>query len=235
MIDFHTHILPEMDDGSRSLEISREMLLTEYRQGVRELIFTPHYYANEEFPEHFLERRRKSLARVQEMLQHETWGSEMRIHVGAEVYYFSGMGSSSMLPQLCIEGTGVLLLEMPFSQWDRSVLTDVSKIIRKQKLTVVLAHIDRYWKWQKNGETWNEILRLPLYTQMNTETFLTWKKRIPGMKLLGDGRGILLGSDCHGMHRRPPDLAEAWEVIRKKAGSDVLEQIGLTERQVLPG
>lgn len=235
MIDFHTHILPGMDDGSHSLEESREMLLAEYRQGVRELVLTPHYYASEEFPEQFLQRRRKSLDSVQEMLQQETWGREMRIHVGAEVYYFSGMGSSEALPQLCIEGTDVLLLEMPFRQWDMTVLADVLKVLRYQKLTVVLAHIDRYWKWQKNREAWDEILLLPLYVQMNADVFLSWGKKILGMRLLRDGSGILLGSDCHDLNRRPPNLTEAWDIIRRKAGSDVLERISQTERQVLPG
>ena len=44
MTDQHTHILPGMDDGSRSPEMSLELLRAEAAQGVDTVILTPHYY-----------------------------------------------------------------------------------------------------------------------------------------------------------------------------------------------
>ena len=45
MIDFHSHILPEMDDGSKDAKMSLAMLQMEREQGVTEVVFTPHFYA----------------------------------------------------------------------------------------------------------------------------------------------------------------------------------------------
>ena len=48
MIDFHTHILPLMDDGSKSIEESIKMLKMLSAQGVKRIVATPHFYANDE-------------------------------------------------------------------------------------------------------------------------------------------------------------------------------------------
>ena len=55
MIDFHTHILPEMDDGSESVEESIQMLELSAGQGVKWMVATPHFYADREDPKTFLE------------------------------------------------------------------------------------------------------------------------------------------------------------------------------------
>ena len=66
MIDFHSHILPEMDDGAEDLETSLEMLRESRRQGVDIICSTSHFYADEEDPESFLTRRSDAYERLQE-------------------------------------------------------------------------------------------------------------------------------------------------------------------------
>lgn len=60
MIDFHTHILPKTDDGSRSTDESVKMLLALKEQGIDAVAATPHFYANDESVEDFLKRRQAS-------------------------------------------------------------------------------------------------------------------------------------------------------------------------------
>ena len=61
MIDFHSHILPQIDDGAQNIKMSLDMLSESYRQGVRTVVATPHcYIANEYDIDIFLERREKS-------------------------------------------------------------------------------------------------------------------------------------------------------------------------------
>jgi protein-tyrosine phosphatase len=57
MIDFHTHILPGIDDGSKNIEMTMEMLEEEARQGVTEICATPHFYAHRMSFDSFLEKR----------------------------------------------------------------------------------------------------------------------------------------------------------------------------------
>ena len=64
MTDIHSHILPGMDDGSRSTEESLAMLAASAAQGVRAIAATPHFYAMENSPEEFLARRAAAVARL---------------------------------------------------------------------------------------------------------------------------------------------------------------------------
>ena len=105
--DFHTHILPGVDDGSRSVEMSVEMLKKMAEQGITRVVAMPHFYAHRDTPNRFLMRRsRAEVALRQEM---EKYADLPEIIVGAEVYYFPGMSNSDMLPAMTINGTNYIL------------------------------------------------------------------------------------------------------------------------------
>ena len=66
LTDFHTHILPDFDDGSRSEEESLAMLRQEWQDGVRRVVLTPHFYPWRDTPERFLEQRAHAMERLQQ-------------------------------------------------------------------------------------------------------------------------------------------------------------------------
>lgn len=233
MIDFHTHILPNMDDGSHSLEQTYSMLKREHEQGIQKIIATPHFYANKDFMDSFLVCRQKQMQAVKEMLDQKGWEDPPDLYAGAEVYYFQGMGRASTISRLCIEGTSVLMVELPFAQWRKDVYQDVKQLVDEQNLTVILAHIERYYPYQKKKDVWNAVFELPVYAQMNAEAFLTWKERLTGMKLLKRNYQFLLGSDCHDMERRSPDLAEGRKAIKERVGEEFLRRIDENGRKVM--
>ena len=176
LIDFHTHVLPGIDDGSRSLEDTRQLLETSARGGVTHLGATPHFYAAQESFDKFLAKREKALGSVLE--ERSKWDQTPKLFVGAEVYYFPGMGKADRLKELCYKGTDILLLEMPFAQWDDGVVKDVENIINKQKLRIIIAHIERYYEYQKKKSYWEDVFDMPVIPQMNTGAFLGKKKRL---------------------------------------------------------
>ena len=106
IIDFHTHILPEVDDGSDSLETSIAMLRAEASQGIRRVVATPHFYAQHDTPERFLARRTEAELRLREEMAKHPGLPELSI--GAEVYYFPGVSNSDILSALTIDKKGVL-------------------------------------------------------------------------------------------------------------------------------
>jgi len=224
MIDFHTHILPGIDDGSRDIDMTERMLLMEKEQGVSHIYATPHFYAHRRSVQQFLERRQGALDKVNKLL--EKRDDLPKITVGAEVYYFQGMGRAEHLPELCIEGTDILLLEMPFDQWTRDNLRDVTDIINRRNLRIVLAHIERYEQFQHHKEVWNEIINMPLTIQMNAGSFTAgltsgMHKRHTAkfcFNILKEYDNCIIGTDCHNLTDRPPDLATARKTIAKKAG-----------------
>ena len=231
MIDIHTHVLPGIDDGSHNMEETERLLTEEHRQGVDVVAATPHFYASQDSIHGFLEKRDRAYAQTMEHLSGRT--DVPRLLRGAEVYYFPGMGSAEHLPELTLEGTNVLLLEMPFAQWTRSVYREVEQIIRVQHLTVLLAHLERFSDYQKDRSVWEDVLDLPVYVQLNTGSFSEWKKRRFDMRVLKSDLPTVLGSDCHNMSHRPPNLPAGREVIRKKLGSAVLDELDHTAERLL--
>lgn len=233
MIDFHTHLLPGIDDGSRDIDETEELLDMEERQGVNQIIVTPHFYASRDSVDRFLKRRSDSYEKIKPLFERKK--DIAGLYFGAEVYFFSGIGDARMLPKLCIEGTDVLLLEMPFCQWDDVIYENVKKIIHEQRLTVVLAHIERYVGFQKNTDVWERVMSLPLYQQINGGCFLDWKRRRFPVKYLKEGHTAVLGSDCHNMHLRKPNLEEARAYLQKKAGSMILDRCDNLAAELIKG
>lgn len=223
MIEFHCHILPGIDDGSKSRDMSVEMIREEINQGVSHIVATPHFYANQDSVERFLDRRSASFEKLHNRLIEEQINIPMSI--GAEVYYFGGIGKAEMVQKLCYTDTNILLLEMPFVQWQCQMYHDIKTLVEKQKLTLIMAHVERYIEFQKDKSVWEAIFDLPVYPQINTGDFLTWKKRGKCLKLIKEGYDVLLGSDCHNMSSRMPNMAAGREVIAKKLGADTLAAI----------
>ena len=95
IIDFHSHVLPGIDDGSHSLEESIAMLRMEAEQGVSHVIATPHFYPRHDTPEDFLRKRREAEILLREEM--EKHSNLPALSVGAEVYYFPGISNSEAM------------------------------------------------------------------------------------------------------------------------------------------
>ncbi|MGN1207587.1 MAG: CpsB/CapC family capsule biosynthesis tyrosine phosphatase, partial [Eubacteriales bacterium] len=200
LCDFHTHLLPEMDDGSRSCDESREMLRIMREQGLKRVVLTPHYYAWREYPASFIERRTKAVQMLKTVLSPD----DPVLHIGAEVAYFPGIGHSNEIEKLCIEGTDCLLLEMPFEKWHEEPYEDIEALIRRG-LTVVIAHIERYPEGKKR-KIRNRLRAMGAYLQCNAGFLLSRATFRQARKWVARGEVSLIGSDCHRGDTRTPNL-----------------------------
>lgn len=214
VIDFHSHILPGIDDGSKSTEMTMTMLRMASEQGVDVMLATSHFYASRHRIEDFLARRRRSFERLMEVKK--DFGPELRL--GAEVAFFSGMSRADRLEDLTIEGSRVLLLEMPFTAWRRSDIREVEELVSKRNFQVILAHLERYMGMPENKKWIEELLEMPLYVQINAESLLGWRRRRPLLKMFERGQAHFLGSDCHRVESREPNLGKGRVVLEKKLG-----------------
>ncbi|MBR5134806.1 MAG: hypothetical protein IKV35_04345, partial [Clostridia bacterium] len=141
LIDFHTHILPGIDDGASDIDMSLQMLHHLKNQGVDTVVLTPHYYANVEPIEKFLHRRDKAVSALKDALDADT----IDIRVSAEVHFAEYLFNNKDLSELCIEGTNTMLLELPFNRRvDSRLLGQLERLTLEYNLTLVLAHIERY-------------------------------------------------------------------------------------------
>lgn len=220
IVDFHSHILPAIDDGSRSVQESAEMLRIMERQGVDCLVATPHFYPNRISLTDFLNNRERAYNEIASC----RLTSPTTIKCGAEVAFFRGIGKSEQLDYLCIENTKLLLLEMPFRSWTTQDLIEMERIIDKG-IIPILAHVERYYPLQHDLLSFQAMLQLPLYIQLNAETFGSFRMRRIAFKIIDFGKPILLGSDCHNIKERYPNLSVGRKALQKKYGESFLSDM----------
>lgn len=254
IIDCHTHILPGIDDGAKNLETSLEMLKEEKSQGVDAIIATPHFYAERDWIDKFIERREKAYnsilnyapldgdfsaikgdkSREHNDKQDASKISELPIiKKGAEVAYFSGMSRAEEIEELCIEGTNIILVEMPFRQWDDKVIDEIQSLVSERELRCILVHVERFLGFKGNDKRLQELVSPQIFFQMNAECileegFLKKKKVAKLIDMFESGMVSLMGSDCHNMSSRKPNI----DAARKKLSEPTLKRIDETSEKL---
>ncbi len=217
MIDIHSHILPEMDDGSRSVQESKKMLDSFWEQGVEAIVATPHFYIGETSVEEFLEKRELCKEKLISGL-----GDTKRpgIALGAEVQFFPELYSMGSVENLCISGTNYMLVEMPFDEWNKYTYVTLEKLYTAKGITPIIAHVERYLDFQKQSdvETVNRLKDAHALIQMNTSFLISVKTRRKALNLVKKGLVNFLGTDAHNTESRPPQLRVGFDEIYKKLG-----------------
>lgn len=234
MIDFHSHFLPGIDDGSDSIGLSLSMLNAWCNQGIDTVFATPHFYASRNNPERFIRHRQSAYEAVRDAMSRyrpSNGGPWPDIRLGAEVYYFSGISRYEGLHDLCIEGTNLLLLEMPFTPWTSRVIDEVDIIASTTGIMPVAAHIERFLNQPKNLV--KEFLDLDIFIQSNAEFFLEKSTSRKALKMLKKGIITFWGSDAHNTDYRPVNLGPAINVISKSLGNDFVDNLNQRQYNII--
>ncbi len=221
LYDFHSHILPGVDDGYPDPESAIQALKSSYAQGVRHMVATPHCYFEEPI-DAFLQRRNEGYARLKEAMEKDG-GPFPELCLGAEVAYYPNISFLEELDRLCIGNSNYLLLELPFRTWGVEVLRDVKNICNAGTVAPILAHFERYISFQKK-ETIRKMMDQDLLLQMNAEFILERKSRRVARRILRENPAFLLGTDCHNLDDRQPRLGEAVQVLRSHSMDPEIRQ-----------
>ncbi len=227
MVDFHSHFLPGMDDGAATPEESIRMLEESARQGVDVIFATPHFYADEESPDSFLERRKAACRRMLGSLAERNLAQIQipEIYLGAEVYYFPGISSCEEIIPLALENTKLLLIEPPFVPFSKNMLDEIEAIRENLGLIPVIAHLDRYCRMLRDDSLFDKLSERRVLIQVNASFFLNPASKDFAINLLQQGMFQFLGSDCHNMAERAPNLGPAAEIIAKKKQDKYLAKV----------
>lgn len=219
IIDFHAHLLPGIDDGSRNREMTAQILAAAEAQGIDTIVATPHFYGDSMTMSGFLQDRERALAETRALAGEK----HIQILRGAEVAYFIGISRAEGLDALCLERTNLLLLEMPFRVWTEQDLREVDGLFRRG-YEIILAHPERFISFRSNRKMLSDILERPVYLQINTGSLLDRKTCRGALRLLRRG-DALLGSDCHNLTNRPANLQAGRAVVKDKLGEAYLMEL----------
>lgn len=233
MIDFHTHIIPGIDDGSHNVEESVQMLKMSYAQGIDTVVLTSHFRLGEHKIKSWLKQRTENLEKVFDSMTEVERRHIPKMVLASEIEYTAGMNRWDYLDELVIKGTEFIMTEMPFMPWTEQVIKTIDDIALNSPFTPIIPHIDRYMHTFTKMEYIEHFYDMPVIIQMNA-IYINGVANVQFFKpMLDSGVVDILGSDCHGKEWRPQNLGSAIEVVRKVCGQDVLDRIDKKGREIL--
>ena len=217
MIDFHSHILPNIDDGSKSLDESIQLLKEAVEAGFDKVISTSHYASGlYESPE----RERISLINELKSLKNIP-----KLYLGSEIYI------TYNIPELIeeakastINGTNYILFEIPLRERYPEFRNTILKL-QDSGYRLILAHPERYKLVQDHYEILDELSDIGVVFQSNIASILgiygnDAKKTFK--RMLKDGYVDLLGTDVHFPNSIYPKVSKALKKISKYVDEDEL-------------
>ncbi len=224
--DYHSHMLPGIDDGARNTQESLEMLQMAADMGVERQICTPHFYCHrEQSVSTFLQKRQNAYQKIIA----QSYVREIRL--GAEVSLEIDVSKCEGIDKLAITGTKLILLEPTYFGYNKSMTRDIEQIAWENSLKPVIAHLHRFVD-SFTKEQMCEFLGLNAVFQVNADSVENRKERKFVRELIENKREIVFGSDAHNTTSRHPNMAALDKVIRRmddlwKASDEVFERYSL--------
>lgn len=227
MTDIHTHILFGIDDGAKDIDTSLKMLKSELSDGVDTVVLSPHFNPSRTNTAHFL-----SVRDTNAKILKNAYKDEISILTAAEIVINPFLHRLENLDSLCIEGTKVLLLEIPVSSSLPIWLEDAIYQLVLSGYTPVLVHIERY-KFLRDIPTLKKLTELGAVTQVNCSLFDSpgfFEKRFIN-KAAKLGLLHVMGSDCHSDSWRKPcylkGLNNAAKIVSKEFSQKLKDNTNL--------
>ncbi|MEQ1733195.1 MAG: CpsB/CapC family capsule biosynthesis tyrosine phosphatase [Bacteroidia bacterium] len=195
--DMHSHLIPTIDDGSKSMEDTIAMLHEFAAMGYTTIITTPHIMgdAYRNTPEIIL----GGLAQVRaEALKHPAI-AHLRLEAAAEYYFDSDFEHKLNNEKLLTLGDNYVLFELSYINEPEGV----NKLVYDMQMKgykPILAHPERYPYWHRNLDKYEELSERGVYLQVNANSLVGHYG--PPMKAVAEKlieKNIIrfIGSDCH--------------------------------------
>lgn len=236
MIDLHNHVLPNIDDGSKSLDISLSMLACAAEQGITNVVNTVHY----QHPKvEGLDISYKKIQFATEKLQNELNVNNIpiKLHIGAEVYYLPNLLEIKDDPLVTFGNGKYMLIEFqPY------LLPNTYKQIffdlKMSGITPIIAHPERYKTVQDNFNIVYEWLNLGYLIQVSAGSLLGRMgkpAKIIAEKIIMNNYCQVLGSDAHNNSKRNFLLKEALEIAEKLIGKEAYKLVYDNPKSIING
>lgn len=223
-IDIHAHVLPNMDDGSRSLRQSISMLRMACEEGIRLMIATPHNMPGKGCPA--AELIRAGVERLMEVAVQEDLPIE--IICGTEYYYREEVLELLEAEQGITLGNSDCVLVEFDPMVERVYFCNALRDILGTGYRPIVAHVERYGKVLEDISLLHDLKKMGILLQVNAmsvtgENGRQTKKAV--RKLLKETLVDFVATDAHSDGRRAPYMAKCAEVLYRKYGRDYADAL----------
>jgi len=224
MVDLHSHILPETDDGAKSMDEALAMAKIAEEQGFSKIIATPHFIEYEIVTDK--KELIKKIHKLNEILKKENINIE--VLPGNEVYISPNLPKMLKNKEIFTLNNGpYILIEFPMG--DIPVyIEDVLYEVRLLGYKPVIAHPERYAKIMENPNYLKSLIEQGNYVQINSQSItggLGEKTRKTAEILLKHKMVHFIGTDAHSPRARSPKIKKTLEVMKEWVDTEYVEEI----------
>lgn len=213
MIDIHSHILNDIDDGSKDIEMSISMLKKAELSGTTDIIATPHFMRGR-----FEVDYNEVLNRVEKLKKISRENNiDINIYAGQEVYYSRKIleyYNDKMIGT--INNTRYMLIELPMLEFDINEIINNIYELQLRGIIPIIAHPERYKPFIKKPSMINILIKEGMLFQLNagsiTGTFGKDVKKT-AVKYLENNIYSFIGSDAHRDRGRDTNMTEALKTL----------------------
>lgn len=224
MVDFHTHILPYTDDGSKSIDDTIELLKESVNAGFNKIILTSHYM--EGYFTSNVEEREMKLSQLSNVIKE--LNLDLKLYLGNEIYITPNIVDLIVEKKACtINNSKYFLFELPFESIPLD-LHDIILSIQKKGLIPILAHPERYTSMYENTEILSELHEQGVLMQSNIGSFAGQygeRAKIMANKLLECNMISFLGTDVHRKQSIYLDVKNILNSLSKKFGMEKVRKL----------
>lgn len=218
MIDIHSHLIPFVDDGAKTMEEAIQNVKRVIAQGVTMVFCTPHYQLHSSFIHDEAIIRTHYQQLVQEIERQQL---DIRLFLGSELYYHKKLldDLKSGLA-LTMGNTNQVLLEFSMVR-ETDEINEVLYNFRIAGYQVIVAHPERY-EYMKSMRAYQELKQEGAKLQVNASSLVGHHGKHAkkwAWLLLDSGMVDYIASDTHAS--RPNDYAEARRLVLKKYGENI--------------
>ena len=225
MIDFHSHILPNIDDGSKNIEESINLIKEAQQVGFTGIISTSHYLKG--YYEYDENNRRNLIEQLNEQLQNINLAN-MNLYLGSEIYVTEEM--VDLIEQKkasTINGTNYVLFELPMNSKPLFAKSIVYDLLDKGYIPII-AHPERYSYVKEDINFVKELKEIGALFQSNYGSTIGMygieaKKTLK--KLLKNDYISFLGSDVHRVDQVYSKIPKILKKLNKWISSEKLEEL----------
>ncbi len=241
MIDLHSHILPDLDDGAATWEDSLEMARMAVADGIRTMVASPHLFRHRAINLAEVNPKGEILDKIREFKQKlAAAGLDLEILPGCDFpLCFEGLQLLENNEILTInEGGHFLLLEFPDSSLPPAT-EDICFRLTSKGITPIITHPERHFIFQEMPQKLSRLIDLGCLVQL-TAASLTggFGRQVAraARDMLRKGYCHILASDAHSPSFRPPLLSQALEAASSLVGQTrALAMVTTTPEKIIKG
>ena len=214
MIDIHSHIISAIDDGSKNIEMTLEMLRNAERDGTKEIVATPHYLL--EYGESTIAEVKAFVEEINSIIKSER--INLKVYSGQEVYYNENIIQYYMEGKIgTINDSRYMLIEFPIHKLNKNIINVVYEL-QIRDIVPIIAHPERYKALIAKPSRINRFINEGYLFQMNAGSlegkFGADVKKTAKI-FLNNGIYNFIGSDAHNIKNRNTGLSNAMTILNK--------------------